>query len=266
MGISAYSRLVMIKYISLGTLLLLFACGEDESLCSSGFTLTHTVTAARCGQANGAIVSIASGATGAVTYRLNNGTEQSAATFSALAPGTYEVSAQDEAGCTTSGSVTVSDEPSTLEVHPVVTASACGQSSGSVVVKAIGGAAPYRYRLDSAAFSTNDQFTQLAPGAYVVGVKDADGCTTVADVRVLSEVSFAATIKEMITTNCAVTGCHVGTRVPNFATTEDIFAYATKIKERTGERSMPPPGSGRELTDEQIAQIACWADDGAPDN
>ena len=256
----------MIKHISLGALLLLFACGEDDSVCNSGFTLTHTVTAARCGQANGAIVSAPNGATGAVTYRLNDGTERPAATFSALAPGTYKVSAQDEAGCTTSGSVTVPDESSALEVNPVVTASACGQSSGSIAVEVTGGAAPYRYRLDSAAFSANDQFTQLAPGAYVVGVEDADGCTTVADVRVLSSVSFAATIREMITTNCAVTGCHVGTRVPNFTTTEDIFAYATKIKERTGERSMPPPDSGRKLTDEQIAQIACWADDGAPDN
>ena len=256
----------MIKYISFGALFLLFACGEDDSVCNGGFTLTHTVTAARCGQDNGAIVFTPRGATGTITYRLNDGTGQPAATFSALAPGTYEVSAQDEAGCTTFGSVIVPDESSTLEVNPVVTASACGQSSGSIAVEVTGGAAPYRYRLDSAAFSTNDQFTQLAPGAYVVRIEDADGCTTVADVRVLSGVSFAATIKEMITTNCAVTGCHVGTRVPNFATSKDIFAYATKIKERTGERSMPPPDSGRKLTDEQIAQIACWADDGAPDN
>ena len=128
------------------------------------------------------------------------------------------------------------------------------------------GLAPYRYRLDSADFSTKAQFDQLAPGAYAIVVQDADGCTTTADVQVTSGVSFAATIKEMVTTNCAVTGCHVAPRAPNFTVTDDIFSYAAKIKERTGERSMPPPGSGRELTDAQIAQIACWADDGAPDN
>ncbi len=257
----------MAKYISLGVLLLLLACGEDDSsVCENGFAITPTVTTARCGQPNGAIEFTPSGATGAVTYRLNDGTGQPAATFSELAPGTYEVSAQDEAGCTTSGSVTVPDAPSTLQINLVPTASACGQATGSITVEAIGGAAPYRYRLDSADFSTTAQFNQLAPGAYGVAVQDADGCTTVADVQVLSGVSFAADIKEMITTNCAITGCHVAPRIPNFTVEEDVFSYAAKIKERTGERSMPPPGSGRELTDAQIAQIACWADDGAPDN
>ncbi len=199
-------------------------------------------------------------------YRLNAGTGQPAATFSGLAPGTYEVGAQDEAGCTTSGSVTVPDEPATLEINPVAAASTCGQASGSITVEVTGGSAPYRYRLDSADFSTSAQFNQLAPGAYAVAVQDADGCTTEVDAQVTSKVSFAATIKEIVTTNCAVTGCHAGTRVPNFTTNDDIFSFAAKIKERTGERSMPPPGSGRELTDAQIAQIACWADDGAPDN
>ena len=257
----------MMKYISFGVLFLLVACGEDDSsVCNSGFTLTHTVTAARCGQANGSIASTPSGATGAVTYRLNDGTGQSVTTFSGLAPGTYEVSAQDEAGCTTSGSVTVPNEPSTLEINLVATASTCGQASGRIAVEATGGAAPFRYRLDSADFSTSAQFDQLAPGAYAVAGQDADGCTTVADVQVLSGVSFSTTIKDIITTNCAITGCHAGTRVPNFTVEDDIFSFAAKIKERTAERSMPPPGSGRELTDAQIAQIACWADDGAPDN
>ncbi len=255
------------KYVSFGVLLLLFACGKDDNaVCNSGFTLTHTVTAARCGQPNGSITSTPSGATGAVTYRLNAGTGQPGATFSALAPGTYEVSAQDEAGCTTSGSVTVSDEPSTLEVTSVATASACGQTAGSIAVEATGGAAPYRYRLDSADFSTSARFEQLAPGAYSVTAQDADGCTTTTDVRVLSGVRFTDTIEPIITTNCAITGCHADGRVPNFTTKEDIFSYAAKIKERTGERSMPPPGSGRDLTDAQIAQLACWVDDGAPDN
>ncbi len=256
----------MMKYLSFGVLFLLFACGEDDSVCNSGFTLSHTVTTARCGQPNGAIEFTPSGATGAVTYRLNDGTGQPAATFSELAPGTYEVSAQDEAGCTTSGSVTVPDAPSTLQINLVPTASTCGQATGSITVEAIGGAAPYRYRLDSADFSTTADFSQLAHGQYAMAVQDADGCTTVADVQVLSGVSFSATIKEMITTNCAITGCHVAPRIPNFTVEEDIFSYAAKIKERTNEKSMPPPGSGRELTDAQIAQIACWADDGAPDN
>ena len=247
-------------------LTLLFACGEDDSVCNRELVLVPTVEAARCGQANGSVVLIARGARGAVTYRLGDGAEQPTARFDGLAPGNYEISAQDEAGCTATGSVTVSDEPSTLEINLVATASTCGQASGSIVVEATGGAAPYHYQLDSTDFSTTAQFDQLAPGAHIIAVQDADGCVATADAQISSGVSFAATIKEMITTNCAVTGCHVSPRVPNFTVDDDILSYAAKIKERTGERSMPPPGSGRKLTDAQIAQIACWADDGAPDN
>lgn len=247
--------------------MLLFACGEEEgSACSPGFVLTPTTTDARCGQANGAITLTSRGATGVVNYRLDNGPEQHTAQFNGLSPGNYRVSVQDESGCTINTEVTIADQAVTIEAIPTVTTSVCGENTGSISVAASGGTAPYTYRLNSAAFSTAAQFGQLAPGEYALTVQDTDGCTTTAGVQITSGVSFEATIQELITTNCAITGCHVAPRVPNFTLEDDIFSYAAKIKERTGERSMPPPGSGRELTDAQIAQIACWADDGALDN
>lgn len=255
------------KYLLPLMLTLLLACREEEdTVCNSNFELTTTVTDARCGQANGMITARVEGATGDVTYRLNGDPEQNTPVFNGLPADDYEVSIRDEAGCTISTTVTVTDRPTTVEVTPTATASACGESGGSITAAASGGTEPYTFRLDSGAFITADQFAQLAPGEYAVTVQDADGCTAVADVRVPSEVSFAADIEPIITTNCAIAGCHAGSRVPNFATDEDIFSYAAKIKERTEERSMPPLGSGRELTDAQIAQLACWADDGAPDN
>lgn len=255
------------KYVLPLALLLLLACGdEEESSCNPGFVLTPTVTAARCGQANGAITLTSGGATGAVSYRLDNGPKQAEAQFDELLPGNYQVSAQDETGCTISTEITVADQSVTIGATATATTSVCGENTGSISVAASGGTPPYAYQLDSTDFTARAQFNQLAPGEYAVTIRDADGCTAVAHVGVPSGVSFAATIKEMITTNCAVTGCHVGNRVPNFMAEDDIFSYAAKIKERTGERSMPPPDSGRKLTDEEIAQIACWANDGAPNN
>ena len=255
------------KYLLPLALTLLLACGEEEGAeCNPGFVLTATVTDARCGQANGTIAVTSEGATGTVNYRLDNGTEQRVAKFEGLPSGSYRISARDEAGCTSSAEVTIPERAVALKAASTVTASVCGEKTGSVSIAASGGVAPYIYRLDSAEFSATPQFEQLAPGEYAVTVQDADGCTTEVAARVMSAVSFKATIKEIITTNCAVTGCHAGTRVPDFTKTEDIFSYAAKIKERTREREMPPSDSGRTLTDEQIAQIACWADDGAPDN
>lgn len=255
------------KYLLPLALVLLLGCSEEEgSECNSSFLLSTTVTDARCGQANGAITITARGATGTVNYRLDNEPEQRTATFDGLPPGNYRVSVQDETGCTIDTEVTVADQAVVIAAITTVTASVCGEKTGGISVAASGGVAPYTYRLDSADFAAAAQFEQLAPGEYALTVRDADGCTALADARVPSGVSFEATIQELITTNCAVTGCHVAPRVPNFTVADDIFAYADKIKERTGERSMPPSDSGRKLTDEQIAQIACWADDGAPDN
>jgi hypothetical protein len=248
-------------------LTLLLACREEEdTVCNSDFVLTVAVTDARCGQANGMITITPKRPSGAVKYRLNGGPEQDASIFDDLPADDYEVSIRDESGCTISTMVTIADQPVTIEAIPTATASACGENTGSISVAVSGGTEPYTFRLDSGVFVTADQFAQLAPGSYTATVQDADGCTVTVDARVPSKVSFATDIKPLITTNCAITGCHAGGRVPNFTTKEDIFSYAAKIKERTGERSMPPPGSGRELTDAQIAELACWVDDGAPDN
>lgn len=80
-------------------------------------------------------------------------------------------------------------------------------------------------------------------------------------------LSFQQDIQPIINTNCAVASCHVaGRQFPDFSDKENVIAHATEIKNRTRSRMMPPPGSGRSLTDAQIAQISCWVDSGAPDN
>lgn len=79
-------------------------------------------------------------------------------------------------------------------------------------------------------------------------------------------VTFSDVIKPIIDTNCAVKSCHVAgpsLRV-DFTNFANIQNYAAEIKERTATRDMPR--GGRVLTSEQIAQIACWVDNGAQNN
>lgn len=257
-----------VQYIFLATLALFFACeGDRTEPCDGSLTVaTEAVRAARCGQADGRVTLNASGANGSVSYQLNDNAPQNSPTFAALTPGNYTIVARDETGCTATLSVIVSDEATPLTVAPAVTPSSCNQPTGRLVLEVSGGTAPYEYSIDSINFTDVATFGGLSSGDYSVVVRDAAGCTTTIRVWVPSEVSFRTTVQDIITTNCALTGCHVAPRNPNFTTKEGILANVARIQQRTSERSMPPEGSGRNLTEEEIAQIACWVADGAPDN
>lgn len=80
-------------------------------------------------------------------------------------------------------------------------------------------------------------------------------------------VSFAQTIAPIISSNCALSGCHVnGQQRPALETYEQIAANAERIMIRTSNGSMPPSSSGKELTLEEIEAISCWVNNGAPNN
>lgn len=80
-------------------------------------------------------------------------------------------------------------------------------------------------------------------------------------------ISFSHDITPIIATNCAVSGCHVsGQQLPTLQNFQQISANAQKIKSMTGSGAMPPSGSGKSLTIEEINQLSCWVDSGSPDN
>lgn len=117
----------------------------------------------------------ASGGTGTLTYKLNNGAYQASNIFNNIAAGTYTVIVKDANGCTKSGSLTIT-QPS---VNPlVVTATAgsilCNGSTATVIVSATGGTAPY----------TGTGTFNAAAGTYNYSVTDANGTTQVTSVTV----------------------------------------------------------------------------------
>ncbi len=82
-----------------------------------------------------------------------------------------------------------------------------------------------------------------------------------------SRASYANDIRPILDANCQVSPCH-GTNggIPSWATYTTVSANAGNIKSYTGSKIMPPVSSGRSLTDDQIALIANWVDDGAQNN
>jgi mono/diheme cytochrome c family protein len=149
----------------------------------------------------------------------------------------------------------------------LVTSTSCSINDGSLQLTATGGKQPYQYSLDGTTFNATNAFASLGAGNYTVTVKDANNCTSTASASIgvnQSSISYESAVKNIIATNCAVSGCHVaGTGRANFTEFTTIQARAAQIKTRTGNRSMPLVGT---LTDAQIQQIACWVDAGAPNN
>ena len=105
-------------------------------------------------------------------------------------------------------------------------------------------------------------YSGLAPGEYEVAVEDASGCAITQTVQITSGVALA-TISPIVESNCAVSGCHDGSIAPDFTSAATIRDKAARIQARTSAKTMPPPSSGRTLTDTQIANIACWVESGA---
>ena len=76
-------------------------------------------------------------------------------------------------------------------------------------------------------------------------------------------VSYASDISPIISTNCAISGCHAGSQFPDLRIFSNVQSNANTIKSLTQSRAMPKKGS---LTPAEISLIGCWVDNGAPDN
>lgn len=234
--------------------------------CEGTITLQSSVISeSTCNQQNGSFSIIASGGAGDFTYQLNGQSSQTLNTFSDLAAGAYTVIATDAAGCSAQINVNIQNEDGVNAALQSVTNSACDDQTGSISVTASDGQGPYEYKLNDGDFQANAIFQSLAPGTYVVSVKDATGCQVELVAEVRSTVLFTD-IRDIIQTNCAISGCHNGSRFPDLRSDNNIAAQASRIMSRTGNRSMPPSGSGRSLSNEEIEAIACWVNDGAPIN
>lgn len=141
-----------------------------------------------------------------------------------------------------------------------------GKSSGEITVSAMDGAGSKMFSIDGTNFQSSGTFSGLAADDYTITVKDANDCTDteMATVEEIPEVFYANQIRPIIDVNCQISGCHgSNSGIPTFATYNDVFAKADRIKVRTGDKSMPRGGS---ITDTEIKLIADWVDQGAPNN
>jgi hypothetical protein len=141
---------------------------------------SSTITAAACGQSNGAINISASG-NGPLSFLWsNNATTQN---LSSIGAGTYTVTVTDANGCTASLSATVNQNGSLPQLSGgLITAAACGQSNGAINISASGNG-PLSFLWSNNA--TTQNLSSIGAGTYTVTVTDANGCTASLSATVL---------------------------------------------------------------------------------
>lgn len=221
-----------------------------------------SVEDADCALMDGVITVTASGGSGVYRFTLDGNAPQTDSVFEDLGAGIHEVSASDSRGCSSSIQVTVKNRNG-LNVNFQVTAAGCDASNGSISVSAVDGTAPFAFSINNGDFSSVSTFEGLPHGDHTVAVKDATGCTITQKIKVPSGVSYASSVAPIIEKSCAISGCHNGSQFPDFRVFKNIHDNSARIKELTGDGTMPQEGT---LTQAQIKTIACWVDDGAPDN
>ncbi|HOX81482.1 MAG TPA: hypothetical protein PLJ60_05715 [Chryseolinea sp.] len=272
---------ILLSSIALSTLILYSGCsGSEEPSGPDCTTIAVAVPPANitipsgCGSNDGQLTAVASGGVEPYQYKLGSGTYQSSAVFSNLGAGTYIISTKDSKGCeATSSNIVLANLASTLDADAeVIEDTQCLNGNGEITVTASGGTEPYQYKLGSGSFNSFFTFSNLNNGTYSVTVKDAENCSITLN-AVVGKGSTGIVyegvggVKEIFTAKCNFTGCH-----PDNG---DWFTYsvakskASLIKSKTGSGQMPKGGSsapGGALSEDQIKLIACWVDDGAPQN
>jgi gliding motility-associated-like protein len=134
---------------------------------SIGFTLTLTPVGINCKTGN--ITTTVSGGSNPYSYTWSNGA--TTANITGVAPGRYFVSVKDSAGCIDTASAVIPGSGLTATIS--ITNPTC-VATGTAIVNASGGAAPYTYNWSNGATSSNN--TGLTAGTYSVTVTDNTGC------------------------------------------------------------------------------------------
>lgn len=236
----------------------------DCNLSTIAISLT-SINPTECGTSNGAITATATGGDAPYEFAIDSQPYTSASNFANLTVGTFVVRVKDKNGCERSQTISLTAPGSNLTAAVTLSDSGCKTSNGSISINVTGGTTPYSFQLNNGTPSTTPTFSGLAAGSYSVKVTDNAGCSTVQSVRLRSGTTYSATIKTIIEQNCAITGCHIqGGNSISLTTVAAVQANAANIRSRTQSGNMPQGGA--KLPQAQLDAIACWVDDGAPNN
>lgn len=135
------------------------------------------ITDENCGQSDGALDAIISGASLPATYSWDNGASTEDQT--GIPAGTYTLTVIDNNGCTTNASAIINNNANDLSVdNSQLTNEQCGGSDGAINITVSGGVAPLTFNWNSG--QTTEDLSGIAAGTYTCTITDNNGCSIVA--------------------------------------------------------------------------------------
>ncbi|MFN7012697.1 MAG: beta strand repeat-containing protein, partial [Bacteroidia bacterium] len=141
----------------------------------TSINLTTGSTPSTCSGNTGTATVSASGGSGTYTYLWNDPLNQTTATATNLAAGTYSVTVTDGSGCVSATSVSVSSTSGLSASASVTNATCNGASTGAIYITVSGGNAPFTY-VWSSGENTQDILNKPA-GSYSLLITDNTNCT-----------------------------------------------------------------------------------------
>ncbi len=173
-------------------------CGKDTSITlasppapNANITITQPICT---GGSTGTITVAGTAGTAPYAYAIGASGYSTSGNFTGLWSGTYIIHIVDANGCRKDTAVVVPVTPPILE-NLLVTKPKChGFSDGRIIVQAYNSVAPYTYAIGSGSFTSNDTFSALAAGTYVLHIKNANGCTDDTTFILYDSVSLHAAI------------------------------------------------------------------------
>ncbi|MFZ9388200.1 MAG: hypothetical protein ACO25B_09990 [Chitinophagaceae bacterium] len=121
------------------------------------------------------------------------------------------------------------------------------------------------YKIGTGTYQTSNVFSGLAPGNYVITVKNQQGCTDTAQISILNYGPKYALVKQIILGYCGP--CHLNGTVNgnmNFDTDARILAAWDRIKARAVDNipSQMPAAPNAPLTSPDKQKIVDWVNAG----
>ncbi|MBW7868049.1 MAG: gliding motility-associated C-terminal domain-containing protein [Brumimicrobium sp.] len=161
--------------------------------------MTFATTDANCGSSDGSATVTPTGGTGAYTYSWNDPNNQTTATATNMAAGTYTVEITDANGCSQTDDVTIANPSApTLNISTQQNVNCDADETGSVTVSATGGTGNYTYSW-MPNVSTSNSATDLGVGTYEVTVTDDAGCSTPITINITANNPTPTVIANAVT-------------------------------------------------------------------
>jgi gliding motility-associated-like protein len=185
---------------------------SDANGCSDTATATITQPAAfvtsfsntnvTCfGNSNGTGSVTVTGGVAPYTYSWNTTPVQATPSIANLSAGTYTVAVTDNKGCSTTGSITITQPAQLIASIPVYSNISCaGMNNGSASAIASGGTAPYSYSWNTA--QTTAFINNLPSGTYAVNVTDNNGCTAIDSMALTEPLALTTTSGNIVPVKC----------------------------------------------------------------